>query len=544
MIWQFALPTVQRVVHVEQRLVLRDMWNDTSPPPKMEWEDENGNTLLLNMGIDVNWRVQRQLEEFGFTSPLRKPILDSYDLLTEFEYFHACVNDRWLFSRSRTSVEILAQTCRESRGVVKDNYELAFSNRFGPARTWFKFSSDVLYITCESHFCSVFSGRHEKSLLDLSCFDTADLQKIRHLALQFPLNRRHHQDDYLTKVAQSCGSLENIYLVRGDSSKDDGSGLALIDIEHASAGEQYSSPHWSTRRIEVYLRNQTEHKEQYTGLAVNEEDKMYIYKEDAEKNGEPTFEIPTVTFSSILSSDQCQKLAHLKCVLELLATYEDSKTNALDLIRDFAEPARPDSPDREFDIDEIHRLYYRADETINVLEAEVFDAYYADRLAAKWEEEHAWGPSIIEQEIEAFSLDPGAGEWHTRKYKKQEKEKLTQYFKTVYKHIKDDDFERAFYKFNSDKNWWEPMTNEEQWAEYGDDPFLIDEKNMLHQAFEEEQELRTRRKWTDLQRWLERHNDRPHTYWYDWNKKEAQKDFDIENYPDWFMLYIGRKYAS
>ena len=235
------MPTKERIVYVEQKWVPYDPWarNERGPRPRRIIEDENGAKIAVDVGLDDGDCArfkQCQLERFGFTSTHPTPILDYHELRTGPSNFHDYLDDRWLYSRCRADVENLAQTCRDSRAAVKERYELAFSNRFGPARIWFNFERDVLYLGCDSIFFKVQTPKLQ-SPFNLSMFHMKDLHRLKRLAVQYPRNYCM-ETEHLGRAVRSCANLDQLYLVEGDSSEFDRSDLYLIQLEYAAIGRQ------------------------------------------------------------------------------------------------------------------------------------------------------------------------------------------------------------------------------------------------------------------------------------------------------------------
>jgi hypothetical protein len=306
MIWMHAVPTTQRIVHVQQKLIDYDTdgWFAEDTRPTRTWEDENGDILAIDVGTDEygtnHW--QGQLEEFGFTSSRPTPKLDYHELYTGYENFHDYLDDKWLYSACHSDVENLAQACTESRAAVNTRYELAFSNRFGPARIWFDFETDVLYLSCDkSFFLPGFVGVGE-SPFNLSIFDLRDLRRLKQLAVQYPRDYCR-QGPHLEEVVRYAKNLDHLYLVEGDSSELERSDLRLIQFDHAARGCQYMYDSWDNRqKVEKYLFDSSVYDTVYdTWMESVGTDLDEFYDECMDK-GEEAFKVPTLELVSVVGS--------------------------------------------------------------------------------------------------------------------------------------------------------------------------------------------------------------------------------------------------
>jgi len=401
MVWRFAVPTRERIVHVEQKWIHYDAWapNARDLRPKRIMEDENGNKIALDVGVDDDTRLkQGQLERFGFTSSQSTPILDDHELFTGPDYFHDYFHDRWLYSACHSDVENLAQTCSESRAAVEERYELTFSNRFGPARIWFNFETDILYLGCNRFFYGHRPGL--ESPFNLSMFCLKDLHKLKQLAVQYP---RYYcmENEHLEEVVKCAANLDHLYLVEGDSSEFDRSDLEFIQFEYAATGRQYISRSWDDlERVEKYVEGLQTVEDVYDSWIENVEQNLAEFYDRCKDNGESSFSIPTLELVSVMSRKDYDVLSRL--VLEVEETYEMRQ-----VIRAKARSLQHKTWANweQYRIDELHsgRASSRTEEML--LEAWKSDPDFDAHFAA-WEKDNGIASSSLEEMLlEAWEFD-------------------------------------------------------------------------------------------------------------------------------------------
>jgi hypothetical protein len=315
LIWRFAVPTTQRIVHVQQKLI--DYDTDASSAegtrPTRTWEDENGEKLSLDVGTDAygTRHVQGQLERFGFTSPEPTPMLDSHERYTGYEYFRDHLDDKWLYSACHSDVENLAQACRDSREAVKARYELAFSNRFGPARTWFDFETDVLYLGCEDFYFHTSFNRYIRSPFNMSIFDLRDLRRVKQLAVQYPRSYCMGRKRYLEEAVRYAGNLDHVYLVEGDSSEFDRSDLRLIQFDHAATRCQYTHMSWDDReKVAEYLFYSGLFDTTYDEWMESLETDLNEFYDECMDKGNGPFSVPNIELVSVVCREDYHHLSY------------------------------------------------------------------------------------------------------------------------------------------------------------------------------------------------------------------------------------------
>ena len=242
-IWRMTV-NFERVVHVYEDIEEPDSDSDETDSDEDGDEDEDlfSNTSpeeVKNRGFWSN-HGQKQLEAYGFTSSRPKP-----ELPNDIQQTHTA---KLLWETTRVGefcstgpMPVLLHVCRESRQLLQSyGYELTFSTRTAPARTWFNLQSDILHLR-EGSVPEYSSPILDGGMWNLGQFSRQDLDRVRKLSLSL------NTFDYwyggtvpvaLHKAVQMCGNLKELLIVE-------------IDLDR---GEEHSrSAYWDAQGDEVVV---------------------------------------------------------------------------------------------------------------------------------------------------------------------------------------------------------------------------------------------------------------------------------------------------
>ena len=135
-----------------------------------------------------NEKWQKQLERYGFTSSISRPVLPVH-LLQD------CSDADTVFHETRRGhlwsscpIPALLQTCKESRQMMRlGGYELTFRTRTSASRTWFNFRHDILYLIPDRNARE--PGSYSYMSLDggpwnIGQLDPSDMNRVERLALE------------------------------------------------------------------------------------------------------------------------------------------------------------------------------------------------------------------------------------------------------------------------------------------------------------------------------------------------------------------------
>ncbi|KAF4617080.1 hypothetical protein G7Y89_g15069 [Cudoniella acicularis] len=304
MIWAATLPSY-RLVYIDDKFTTRNDFRRLGDMT-MDWEDENGNVISLEIGFDNSSFKQRQLERFGFTSSQRTPQLDNRRIVTGRGLLDCpmiAADDCWLYSPCQSDVETLAKTNRAARSAVKRRYELSFGNRYGPARIWFDFDTDYLFLGCKQYYYGLQS--RAGPTLDLSLFNEKYLARVKNLAMQYP----DLENNFLEETMRYFGKLNHLVLVLADSSEDNRGDLEFAPIEHSTIGIRYTNPRWTNARLRKFIgdlrRLGDKPGEWFEGVIRD----LHDLEKESIKNGQP-FTVPEVEAASVVSQKTYQTLTY------------------------------------------------------------------------------------------------------------------------------------------------------------------------------------------------------------------------------------------
>ena len=179
-----------------------------------------------------NEKWQKQLERYGFTSSISRPVLPVH-LLQD------CSDANTVFHETRRGhlwsscpIPALLQTCKESRQMMQlAGYELTFRTRTSASRTWFSFRHDILYLVpvrnrweIESYGSISFDG----GPWNIGQLAPSDMNRVERLALGDVFKFGHSS---LLAAVRLFRNLKELLLVISDPESDE-------DQEHHPSRER------------------------------------------------------------------------------------------------------------------------------------------------------------------------------------------------------------------------------------------------------------------------------------------------------------------
>ena len=161
----------------------------------------------------------QQLESFGFTSSKAQPRLRTAgeaEVLAHRKWVEATVTE----VNPGCPVPAALHVCRESRSLmVSWGFELAFSTYEHPAKTWFNFNTDTLYLEytnigiTDTSDLEVLDGGASK----MGQCPPRDLERVKKLALRiWDYDYGGHLPTEVHEIVQQFGNLKELLIVDSD----------------------------------------------------------------------------------------------------------------------------------------------------------------------------------------------------------------------------------------------------------------------------------------------------------------------------------------